>query len=122
MFNCLTILFLQPLVTNSQSPIDISAGPSLLTYSSASYDARKGCQSRFQITVDGGTGGGTISASRTRPQYGIQPASLNPCAHGDDFNVRRQNTSMPMAGVGSGHFSGSLNEGRCLYCALFLNS
>lgn len=106
----------QPLVTNPQSPIDISAGPSLLTYSSASYDARKGCQSRFQITVDGGTGGGTISASRTRPHYGMQQSSLNPCAHGavpdgDDYNARRQNISIP--GIGSGHFPGSLEDGRC---------
>lgn len=109
-----------PLVTNPQSPIDISAGPSLLTYSSASYNARKGCQSRLQITVDGGTGSGTISASRTRPHYGHQSPLLNPCAHGvvtdgDDFNVRRQDISMPAAGVGSGHFPGSLDEGRYLF-------
>lgn len=115
----------QPLVTNAQSPIDISAGPSLLTYSSASYDARKGCQSRFQITVDGGTGGGTISASRTRPHYDIQPGSLNPCSHGvvsdgDELTVRRQNISKPVAGDGSGNFSGSLDEGTYLYFYRFV--
>lgn len=54
--------------STAASPIDISAGPSLLTYSSASYDARKGLHSNFQITVDGG-GNGTISAMRTRPNY-----------------------------------------------------
>jgi TAK1-binding protein 2 len=62
--------------TNSpQSPIDISAGPSL-TYSSSSFDARQGYQSRLQITVggSGGGGGGSISAMRARPRscYNIQ--------------------------------------------------
>jgi hypothetical protein len=69
--------------TSPQSPIDISAGPSL-TYSSSSFDARQGYQSRLQITVGGsGTsanggaamvGGGSISAMRARPRscYNIQ--------------------------------------------------
>lgn len=59
------------------SPIDISAGPSLLTYSSASYDARKGLHSNFQITVDGGRNG-TISAMRTRPNYAARPPPMLP--------------------------------------------
>lgn len=48
-----------------QSPIDITAGPSL-TYSSRSYDARAGYQSHLAITVGGN--GGSICASRTRPR------------------------------------------------------
>lgn len=56
-----------PCTTNAQSPIDISAGPSL-TYSSSSYDARQGYQSSLQITV-GGTGAPAVfSAMRTRAQ------------------------------------------------------
>jgi TAK1-binding protein 2 len=69
--------------TSPQSPIDISAGPSL-TYSSSSFDARQGYQSRLQITVGGAAtsanggaamvGGGSISAMRARPRscYNIQ--------------------------------------------------
>lgn len=59
---------LRPPCTQSiQSPIDISAGPSL-TYSSSSYDARQGYQSSLQITV-GGTGTPAVfSAMRTRAQ------------------------------------------------------
>lgn len=45
-------------------PIDISTAGSSLTYSSSSYDAKQGYQSRLQITV--GNGGGSISAIRTR--------------------------------------------------------
>lgn len=56
-----------PCTTSIQSPIDISAGPSL-TYSSSSYDARQGYQSSLQITV-GGTGAPAVfSAMRTRAQ------------------------------------------------------
>ncbi|XP_063696280.1 TGF-beta-activated kinase 1 and MAP3K7-binding protein 2 [Culicoides brevitarsis] len=56
-----------PCTTSAQSPIDISAGPSL-TYSSSSYDARQGYQSSLQITV-GGTGTPPVfSAMRTRAQ------------------------------------------------------
>lgn len=49
---------------NPQSPINISAGPGL-TYSSSSFDAKQGYQSRLQITV-GGSGCSSISAMRTR--------------------------------------------------------
>lgn len=56
-----------PCSTSVQSPIDISAGPSL-TYSSSSYDARQGYQSSLQITV-GGTGTPAVfSSMRTRAQ------------------------------------------------------
>lgn len=48
-----------------QSPIEITAGPSL-TYSSRSYDARAGFQSHLAITVGGS--GGSISAARMRPR------------------------------------------------------
>lgn len=49
-----------------QSPIDISASPTpSLTYSSSSYDARKGYTNRLEITV--GSGSSSISASRIRP-------------------------------------------------------
>ncbi|KAJ6649347.1 TGF-beta-activated kinase 1 and MAP3K7-binding protein 2 [Pseudolycoriella hygida] len=63
-----------------QSPIDISAGPSpSLTYSSSSYDARKGYQSRLEITV--GSNGSSISASR------IRPTSFNTPGEGNDSSI-----------------------------------
>lgn len=61
--------------SSPQSPIHIAAGPSL-TYSSSSFDARQGYQSRLQITVGGGGGGGSISAMRTRPKSCYNMAAL----------------------------------------------
>ncbi len=75
-FTSVNFTLRQPTST-PQSPIDISAGPSpSLTYSSSSYDARKGYQSRLQITV--GTSGSSISASR------IRPTTFNSLVDGND--------------------------------------
>lgn len=86
-FTSVNFTLRQPTST-PQSPIDISAGPSpSLTYSSSSYDARKGFKSRLEITV--GSGGSSISASRIRPRpfntggdsndssYGSNPSSVD---------------------------------------------
>lgn len=77
-FTSVNFTLRQPTST-PQSPIDISAGPSpSLTYSSSSYDARKGYQSRLEITV--GSGGSSISATR------IGPSPLTCNAHGDSVD------------------------------------
>lgn len=74
-FTSVNFTLRQP-TSKPQSPIDISAGPSpSLTYSSSSYDARKGYQSRLEITV--GSGGSSISASRIRPTSFNTPADSN---------------------------------------------
>lgn len=74
-FTSVNFTLRQPTST-PQSPIDISAGPSpSLTYSSSSYDARKGYQSRLEITV--GSGGSSISASRIRPRPFNAPGDSN---------------------------------------------
>lgn len=79
--------------TNSpQSPIHIAAGPSL-TYSSSSFDARQGYQSRLQITVGGGGGGGSISAMRTRPKSCYNMAALP-----DDTDFTNSENSLIKAG------------------------
>uniref|UniRef100_A0A336KM84 CSON012364 protein n=1 Tax=Culicoides sonorensis TaxID=179676 RepID=A0A336KM84_CULSO len=73
-----------PSTLGVQSPIDISAGPSL-TYSSSSYDARQGYQSSLQITV-GGTGTpGVFSAMRTRAQQ-IQENNCNLSSSNNNVN------------------------------------
>ncbi|XP_036333972.1 transcription factor mef2A [Rhagoletis pomonella] len=62
----------QPTAVAPQSTIDISAGPALsgngsgLTYSSTSFDARRGFQQNFHITVT--DQGGVFNASRIRPR------------------------------------------------------
>jgi hypothetical protein len=48
-----------------QTPIDIQAGPSSLTYSSSSFDAKQGFQSHLKITV-AGNGESCIQAVRTK--------------------------------------------------------
>lgn len=47
------------------TPIDIQAGPSSLTYSSSSFDAKQGYQSHLKITV-AGNGESCFSAVRTK--------------------------------------------------------
>lgn len=77
--------------SSPQSPIHIAAGPSM-TYSSNSFDARQGYQSRLQITVGGG-GGGSISAMRTRPKSGYNMAALP-----DEDNFTNSETSLIKTG------------------------
>jgi hypothetical protein len=55
------------------TPIDIQAGPSSLTYSSSSFDAKQGFQSHLKITV-AGNGESCIHAVRTKQPAG--PAQL----------------------------------------------
>ncbi|CRK87990.1 CLUMA_CG001776, isoform A [Clunio marinus] len=59
------------ILPSAQSPIEIQAGPSSLTYSSSSFDARQGYQSHLKITV-AGNGESCVQAVRTK-----QPSSLN---------------------------------------------
>lgn len=82
--------------SSPQSPIHIAAGPSL-TYSSSSFDARQGYQSRLQITVGGGGGGGSISAMRTRPKSCYNMAALpdEEDFTNSDNNLIRTGKSMP---------------------------
>lgn len=77
--------------SSPQSPIHIAAGPSL-TYSSSSFDARQGYQSRLQITVGGG-GGSSISAMRTRPK-----SCYNMAAIPDEENFNNSENSLIRAG------------------------
>lgn len=51
------------------TPIDIQAGPSSLTYSSSSFDAKQGYQSHLKITV-AGNGESCIHAVRTKQPTG----------------------------------------------------
>jgi hypothetical protein len=51
------------------SPIDIQAGPSSLTYSSSSFDAKQGYQSHLKITV-AGNGESCIQAVRSKQPSG----------------------------------------------------
>lgn len=51
------------------TPIDIQAGPSSLTYSSSSFDAKQGFQSNLKITV-AGNGESCIQTVRTRQPVG----------------------------------------------------
>lgn len=51
------------------TPIDIQAGPSSLTYSSSSFDAKQGYQSHLTITV-AGNGESCIQAVRTKQPSG----------------------------------------------------
>lgn len=53
------------ILPSPQSPIDIQAGPSSLTYSSSSFDAKQGFQSHLKITV-AGNGESCIQAVRTK--------------------------------------------------------
>jgi hypothetical protein len=53
-----------------QTPIDIQAGPSSLTYSSSSFDAKQGYQSHLKITV-AGNGESCIQAVRTKQPAGV---------------------------------------------------
>ncbi|CAO1425070.1 unnamed protein product [Diamesa tonsa] len=55
------------ILPSPQTPIDIQAGPSSLTYSSSSFDAKQGYQSHLKITV-AGNGESCISAVRTKSQ------------------------------------------------------
>lgn len=54
------------------TPIDIQAGPSSLTYSSSSFDAKQGYQSHLKITV-AGNGESCIQAVRTNRTAGSLP-------------------------------------------------
>lgn len=86
-----------PSSASIQSPIDISAGPSL-TYSSSSYDARQGYQSSLQITV-GGASVPAFSAMRTRPsRYNNNNIVDEYCDSGNVYNGQevRHNSSMMM--------------------------
>ncbi|XP_053964522.1 dual specificity protein kinase splA isoform X1 [Anastrepha ludens] len=71
-FTSVNLTLRQPTAAVPQSTIDISAGPALsgngsgLTYSSTSYDARRGYQQNFHITVT--DEGGVFNASRIRPR------------------------------------------------------
>ena len=58
------------ILPSPQTPIDIQAGPSSLTYSSSSFDAKQGYQSHLKITV-AGNGESCISAVRTKSQNSI---------------------------------------------------
>lgn len=59
-------LTLRPPSSEPQPPIDITSQNSSLTYSTSSFDSKRGLQSRLQITV--GPGGGTVSSVRARPR------------------------------------------------------
>lgn len=97
-YTSVNFMLRQPTST-PQSPIDISAGPSpSLTYSSSSYDARKGLQSRLEITV--GSSGSSISASRIRPN--------------SSFNTTGSNND---SSYGSNQSSNSFDEGKLLRVA-----
>lgn len=85
-FTSVNFTLRQPTST-PQSPIDISASPSpSLTYSSSSYDARKGYTNRLEITV--GSGGSSISASR------IRPTSFNTHADGNDSSYSSNSSNV----------------------------
>lgn len=58
------------ILPSPQTPIDIQAGPSSLTYSSSSFDAKQGYQSHLKITV-AGNGESCIQAVRTKQPAGI---------------------------------------------------
>jgi hypothetical protein len=53
------------ILPSGNTPIDIQAGPSSLTYSSSSFDAKQGYQSHLKITV-AGNGESCFSAVRTK--------------------------------------------------------
>lgn len=57
------------ILPSPQTPIDIQAGPSSLTYSSSSFDAKQGYQSHLKITV-AGNGESCIQAVRTKQPTG----------------------------------------------------
>lgn len=59
------------ILPSPQAPIDISVGPSSLTYSSSSFDAKQGHQSRLKITV-AGNGESCIQAVRTKQPLGSE--------------------------------------------------
>lgn len=65
-------LTLRPPSSEPQAPIDITSQNASLTYSTSSFDSQKGLQSRLQITVGPG-GGGSVSATRTRPRSSYHP-------------------------------------------------
>lgn len=98
-FTSVNFTLRQPTST-PQSPIDISAGPSpSLTYSSSSYDARKGYQSRLEITV--GSGGSSISASRIRPR---------------SFNADADSIDSSYSSITSSVDEGKLRAGAFMFC------
>lgn len=70
-------LTLRTPTSEPQLPIDIQTSSSGLTYSSSSFDPRKGFQSSVQITVAPGAvaSGGTVSAVRMRPRSSYIPDS-----------------------------------------------
>ena len=64
------------ILPSPQAPIDIQAGPSSLTYSSSSFDAKQGFQSHLKITV-AGNGESCIQAVRTKQQAGNALPEIN---------------------------------------------
>ncbi|XP_044738462.1 proteoglycan 4 isoform X2 [Chrysoperla carnea] len=64
-------LTLRTPTSEPQAPIDIGSSNAGLTYSSSSFDPRKGFQSSVQITV--GPAGRTVSAIRARPRSSYTP-------------------------------------------------
>lgn len=64
------------ILPSPQTPIDIQAGPSSLTYSSSSFNAVQGYQSHLKITV-AGNGESCIQAVRTKQQPGNSLPELN---------------------------------------------
>jgi hypothetical protein len=64
------------ILPSPQTPIDIQAGPSSLTYSSSSFDAKQGYQSHLKITV-AGNGESCIQAVRTKQPAGNALPEIN---------------------------------------------
>lgn len=64
------------ILPSPQTPIDIQAGPSSLTYSSSSFDAKQGYQSHLKITV-AGNGESCIQAVRTKQPTGNALPEVN---------------------------------------------
>lgn len=64
------------LLPSPLTPIDIQAGPSSLTYSSSSFDAKQGYQSHLKITV-AGNGESCIQAVRTKQPPGNALPEVN---------------------------------------------
>lgn len=60
-------IMMRPPSSEHQPPIDITSQNSSLTYSTSSFDPKKGVQSRLQITVGPG-GSSCVTASRGRPR------------------------------------------------------
>lgn len=83
------------ILPSPQTPIDIQAGPSSLTYSSSSFDAKQGYQSHLKITV-AGNGESRIQAVRTKQPTGNALPEISQIDTTIDIGGKGKNDAEPI--------------------------